>query len=106
MFGLTMDKAILLLVLAGMLIGPGRLPLVAAKIGGWARAAREYAESARRRVQNEVGDDFDVDWRSLDPRQYDPRRIIREALDSDESPQPPRTPEPRHTPTRGIGRGL
>jgi len=32
-------------------------------------------------MRDEMGDDFDdVDWRKLDPRQYDPRRIIRDAL--------------------------
>ena len=35
-----------------------------------------------------MGADFDdVDWRTLDPRQYDPRRIIREAL-LDDAPVP------------------
>ena len=35
-----------------------------------------------------MGPDFDdVDWRTLDPRQYDPRRIIREAL-LDDAPVP------------------
>ena len=30
---------------------------------------------------DELGEGFeDVDWKKLDPRQYDPRRIIREAL--------------------------
>lgn len=32
-------------------------------------------------MREEVGPEFDeVDWRKLDPRQYDPRRIIKEAL--------------------------
>jgi sec-independent protein translocase protein TatB len=31
-----------------------------------------------------LGPDFDdMDWKKLDPRQYDPRRIIREALKED-----------------------
>ena len=39
------------------------------------------ASAAKDRVKEEMGSDFDdVDWRKLDPRQYDPRRIIREAL--------------------------
>lgn len=40
-----------------------------------------------------MGEDFDeVDWRTLDPRQYDPRRIIREAL-LDDAPTPPVKPQ-------------
>ena len=32
-----------------------------------------------------MGPEFDeVDWKKLDPRQYDPRRIIREALLDDD----------------------
>ncbi len=39
-------------------------------------------------MREELGPDFDdMDWKKLDPRQYDPRRIIREALQ--ESPDTP-----------------
>lgn len=35
-------------------------------------------------MREELGPDFDdMDWKKLDPRQYDPRRIIREALQED-----------------------
>jgi sec-independent protein translocase protein TatB len=37
-----------------------------------------------------MGPEFDeVDWKKLDPRQYDPRRIIREALLDDDTPAKP-----------------
>jgi sec-independent protein translocase protein TatB len=39
------------------------------------------ADGAKDQLSNEIGED--LDWKKLDPRQYDPRRIIREAL-SDE----------------------
>ena len=32
-----------------------------------------------------LGWDIDVDWRKLDPRQYDPRTIVRQALLEDET---------------------
>ncbi len=39
------------------------------------------ASGAKNRMREELGPDFDdMDWKKLDPRQYDPRRIIREAL--------------------------
>jgi sec-independent protein translocase protein TatB len=45
------------------------------------------ANGAKDRLRDEMGPDFDdVDWKRLDPRQYDPRRIIREALLDDEEP--------------------
>ena len=46
------------------------------------------ADGAKDRMREEMGPEFeDVDWKKLDPRQYDPRRIIREALiEEPESP--------------------
>ncbi|MGX8249481.1 hypothetical protein, partial [Escherichia coli] len=45
------------------------------------KRARETMQGAKTRMRDEMGPEFDeVDWRKLDPRQYDPRRIIREAL--------------------------
>jgi len=39
------------------------------------------ASGAKGRMREELGTDFDdMDWKKLDRRQYDPRRIIREAL--------------------------
>ena len=51
------------------------------------RKAGEYLRATKSRVREEMGPEIDdVDWRKLDPRQYDPRRIIRDALM--EEPQP------------------
>ncbi|HEV7169154.1 MAG TPA: Sec-independent protein translocase TatB, partial [Micrococcaceae bacterium] len=45
-----------------------------------------------------LGPEFeDVDWRKLDPRQYDPRRIIREALLADNQQHSP-APDAAATP--------
>ena len=38
-------------------------------------------------VREDFGDEFDVDWQKLDPRQYDPRRIVREALAEEDGQQ-------------------
>ena len=39
-------------------------------------------------MKSELGEGFeDMDWKKLDPRQYDPRRIVREAL-MDEKKRP------------------
>ncbi|MFB8387086.1 Sec-independent protein translocase TatB [Microbacterium sp. NPDC055910] len=80
-FGLTIEKLLLIGLIAAFVIGPERLPRYAEALGGLTRRAREWVTTARTRVQDEMGEDFaDVDWKTLDPRQYDPRRIIREAL--------------------------
>lgn len=79
--GLTFEKLLLVAVVAVFLVGPDKLPLYAAKLGQLVRTIRDFANSAKTRMKDEMGPEFDeVDWKRLDPRQYDPRRIIREAL--------------------------
>ncbi|MFF2052354.1 Sec-independent protein translocase TatB [Leifsonia sp. NPDC058194] len=81
MFGLTFDKLLIVAVIAAFVIGPERLPLYAGKLGQFVRSLRDFANGAKTRMRDEMGPEFDeVDWKKLDPRQYDPRRIIREAL--------------------------
>ncbi len=80
-FGITIEKLLLIGVIAALLIGPERLPRYAESLARFTRRTRDFLQGAKTRVREEMGSDFDdVDWRSLDPRQYDPRRIIREAL--------------------------
>ncbi|MFC5501019.1 Sec-independent protein translocase TatB [Lysinimonas soli] len=89
-FGLTFDKLIIIGVIAVFLIGPDRLPGYAAQLAKVVRSLRSMADGAKDRMREEMGPEFDeVDWKKLDPRQYDPRRIIREALLEDPVPTPP-----------------
>ncbi len=84
MFGINGGEFVVLLIVALIIIGPERLPGYAEQLGRLARQARGMLQDARTRVQDELGDDFsEVDWSKLDPRQYDPRRIVREALFDD-----------------------
>ena len=81
MFGLSAEKLLVILVIAVFIIGPQRLPEYAAKLRKLVRSVRSYADAAKERVSTELGPDFDdLEWKKLDPRQYDPRRIIRSAL--------------------------
>jgi sec-independent protein translocase protein TatB len=99
--GITIEKLLLIGVIAALLVGPERLPRYAEALAGFTRRARDWMSSARTRVKDEMGEDFDdVDWRTLDPRQYDPRRIIREAL-LDDAPVTPMKPATR-VPAAGI----
>jgi sec-independent protein translocase protein TatB len=85
MFGLTFEKLLLIGIIAVFLLGPERLPHYAAQLARLVRQLRDMANGAKDRMKDEMGPDFDdVDWKKLDPRQYDPRRIIREALIDDE----------------------
>lgn len=84
-WGLTFEKLLLIGLIAVILIGPDRLPGYAAQFGRLIRSLRDMANGAKDRMREEMGPDYDdVDWKKLDPRQYDPRRIIREALVDDE----------------------
>ncbi|KQM15565.1 translocase [Plantibacter sp. Leaf171] len=92
MFGLTFDKLLIIGVIAVFLLGPERLPYYASQLARLVRTLRDLASGAKDRMREEMGPEFDeVDWKKLDPRQYDPRRIIREALLDDEPPVTPTT---------------
>jgi sec-independent protein translocase protein TatB len=84
-FGLSPEKLLIIAVIAVFLIGPERLPTYAGKFAQFVRSLRDFANGAKDRMRDEMGPEFDeVDWKKLDPRQYDPRRIIREALLEDD----------------------
>lgn len=80
------NEFLVLLVLAAVLIGPERMPGYARQLGNLVRELRRMASGAQSRIAAELGPEMqDVDWSQLDPRRYDPRRIVREAL-FDEAP--------------------
>lgn len=85
MGGLTFDKILIIMVIALFVLGPQRLPYYAKKLGDLVRSLKHLLDGAKTRLQDEMGPEFDeVDWKQLDPRQYDPRRIIRDALVEDD----------------------
>lgn len=80
-FGISGVEAIVLIVIALLVIGPERLPEYAQKLKDLVKAARRYATGAKEDLRETLGPEVtDLDWRKLDPRQYDPRTIVREAL--------------------------
>ncbi len=90
MFDINPGELLILLAVAVVVVGPERLPKYAAELGRLVRDVRSFARQAREQVRSEMGDEFDdVDWQALDPRRYDPRRIVREALlEDDDEPAP------------------
>nr|WP_231710170.1 Sec-independent protein translocase TatB [Arthrobacter zhangbolii] len=78
-------------IIAVVILGPERLPEYASQLARLVREVRRMATGAREQLREEVGPEIDqVDWRKMDPRQYDPRRIIKEALldDFDDTAKP------------------
>jgi len=86
-FDINGGEFIILLVVAVLVIGPERLPKYAEQLGQLVRRARVFLQETKSRVDDELGEDIkDVDWAALDPRKYDPRRIVRDALMDDVMP--------------------
>jgi sec-independent protein translocase protein TatB len=89
-FGISSSEFVILVVVAAVVLGPERLPRYAQQLARLIRELRRMAQGATEQVRSELGPEFDeVDWRKLDPRQYDPRRIVREALADTIDPNDP-----------------
>jgi sec-independent protein translocase protein TatB len=85
-FGINGPEFFLLLLIGILVIGPQRLPEYTQKLANLVKEVRRMASGAREQIKEEVGIDIDdVDWKKYDPRQYDPRRIIKEALLDDDT---------------------
>lgn len=94
--GFSVEKLLVIALIAMFLVGPDKLPDYAQRLGRFVRQARRMLDDAKDRVREEMGPDFDEDeWRKLDPRQYDPRRIIRDALLEPPEPRREDRPAPR-----------
>ncbi|MBB6403251.1 sec-independent translocase [Arthrobacter sp. AZCC_0090] len=109
MIDISVEKVALLLIIAVLVLGPTKLPEYARKLGRLIRELRRMASGAQEKIRQELGPEFeDIDWRKMDPRQYDPRRIIREALLEEEAPPQPatsiQTPPPASPPARPVVR--
>ena len=92
MFDINGSELVILVIAALLVIGPDRMPEYSAKLANLVRQVRGLADTAKVQLREQMGPEFDnVDWKSYDPRQYDPRRIVREALmdDGSQSAQPP-----------------
>jgi sec-independent protein translocase protein TatB len=87
-FGISGEKLIILVIIAAFVLGPERLPQYAKQLANLIKSVRRMAEGAKDQLATELGPEYqDLDWKKLDPRQYDPRRIIREALVEDLNPK-------------------
>lgn len=79
--GINGSEALILLVIILIVVGPDRLPRYAAQLGKFVRKIRVLLSDAQEKVRDEMGPEGDdIPWDKLDPRQYDPRRIVRDAV--------------------------
>lgn len=82
MFDINGAEFLVIALIAVILVGPERLPEYVKGLRGAVRRFRAVVRDGQTAIKEEWGDE--VDWSTLDPRQYDPRRIVREALFDDE----------------------
>lgn len=81
MFGINGGELVVLVLLAFLVLGPEKLPEYAQQLARLVKELRRMATGAKEQLREEIGDEIvDMDWKKLDPRQYDPRKIIKEAL--------------------------
>jgi sec-independent protein translocase protein TatB len=90
-FDINGPEFLVLGAVALFVLGPDKLPGYAAQAARMMRQLRSLADGAREQMRDQLGPEFDdVDWKALDPRQYDPRRIVRDALSAtDDEGSPP-----------------
>ncbi|WP_291378624.1 twin-arginine translocase TatA/TatE family subunit [Demequina sp.] len=82
MFDINGSEFLVIAVIAVILVGPDRLPEYVRGLRALVKRARAALRDGQSALKSEFGDD--VDWQRLDPRQYDPRTIVREALFDDD----------------------
>lgn len=81
MFGLTFEKLFFVAIIAGLVLGPGRLPGYAQQLAQSVRTLRTFIETTRSAAERDIGIPLQrTEWQSFDLRQYDPRRIVGDAL--------------------------
>ncbi|WP_314195782.1 twin-arginine translocase TatA/TatE family subunit [Actinomyces oris] len=84
MFGINGYEFLVIILVAVIVVGPQRLPEYTRKLTQLVRQLRVFLDNARSQIAEEVGPEMaDLDLSSLDPRQYDPRKIVRDALGED-----------------------
>lgn len=80
------SEFLVIALLALILVGPERLPEYVRGLRGVVLRLRSLLKDGQAALKEELGED--VDWSQLDPRAYDPRRIVREALFDDGAATP------------------
>jgi len=83
MFGLTLEKLIVIGVIAAIVLGPERLPRYAEKLADFIRSFRDFTASTKSRAEHELGVPLDTASWNRQFRRYDPRSIVRDAIAAD-----------------------
>ncbi len=83
-FGFSGSEFLLIVIVIAVVVGPSRLPEYTRTLTRLVKRLRVFIENTKEQIAEEVGPELaDLDFSELDPRQYDPRKIVREALGED-----------------------
>ena len=84
MFGISGSEFLVIILVAVVVVGPQRLPEYTRKLTQMVRQLRVFLDNARSQIAEEVGPELaDLNLQDLNPRNYDPRKIVRDALGED-----------------------
>jgi sec-independent protein translocase protein TatB len=92
MFGVGLPEMAVIAFVAVIVFGPDRLPDLARQAGQMIRMARQFANSARDELRNELGPEYaDLELRDLDPRTIVRKHIVEamEEADREAAASPP-----------------
>jgi sec-independent protein translocase protein TatB len=91
MFGVGLPEMAVIAFIAVLVFGPDRLPDLARQAGQMIRKARDFANSARDELRNELGPEFaDLELRDLDPRTIVRKHIVEAMEEADRAAAAPR----------------
>lgn len=77
MFGIDVDKLLLVGILVGLIVGPARLREWRQKLPQMIGRVHALYQQGKAGVTRDL-DDLAPDWREYDPRQLHPRRVLRD----------------------------
>jgi sec-independent protein translocase protein TatB len=90
-FGIGLPEFMVIAFVAILVFGPDKLPELAKQVGQFARKAKEFANSARDELREELGPEFaDLELRDLDPRTIVRKHIMEAMEDADDNAKPKR----------------
>lgn len=80
MFGINGGEFLVILLVVVLVVGPERLPQYTEQLAKFVRGARTFITETKAKVDQELGRSFGMLTGKVRPRQYDPRRIVRDTL--------------------------
>ncbi|WP_235737951.1 sec-independent translocase [Nocardioides alcanivorans] len=84
MFGVGLAEMAVIAFVAVVVFGPDKLPELAKQAAGIIKQLRNFSNSARDNLRDELGAEFaDLELRDLDPREL-VRKHLQEAMDEDD----------------------